>query len=333
MNKDKINIKDNVSKLGKGTLDFLSKTKNALTNAIDQNDDGKFDMQDISDIADSVSSNVKNSTQTIKNSAREKVLALELKSLKPIFEETLYSADFFLPKFIRITDRDKKYAESEVCQGSIGYFTEPKGIRLVNIFRDSITSFGISFYPDESSEFYYIDPSDRDRYIALDNYFNYLKIERISELQTLAQSLGAKYFKVTYKEEQTSFSEKQVKSCNNISEVTSLDFDHSSIEKKYSTIEIAAEMNCPGHEPVMPMLKYLQRDPSVKSLISMRMDKTSPLSHQKFMIQLSNSSGIKESDAAKIDAVLKSMKCSSNTTVASEAKNESRRYLDYEIDF
>ena len=48
-------------------------------------------------------------------------------------------------------------------------------------------------------------------YIALDEYFSYLKIERINELQMIAKSLGAKHFKVTYKEEQTAFSEKSSK--------------------------------------------------------------------------------------------------------------------------
>ena len=65
----------------------------------------------------------------------------------------------------------------------------------------------------------------------------------------------------------------------------------------------------------------------------MRMDETAPLLHQKFMLKLSNSSGLKENEAAKIDAVLKGMKCTGNTTVVSEVHNESRRYLEYEIDF
>lgn len=47
----------------------------------------------------------------------------------------------------------------------------------------------------------------------------------------------------------------------------------------------------------------------------------------------SNSSGIRESDVAKIDAVLKGMKVGGNATVFNEAKNESRRYLEYEIEF
>ena len=83
----------------------------------------------------------------------------------------------------------------------------------------------------------------------------------------------------------------------------------------------------------MTQLKYMQRDPSIKTLVAMRMDVSSPLSHQKFMLKMSNSSGIKESDAIKIDAVLKCMKLNGNASVASEAKNEAKIYIEYEIDF
>ena len=38
-------------------------------------------------------------------------------------------------------------------------------------------------------------------------------------------------------------------------------------------------------------------------------------------------------DAVKIDAVLKGLKYVGNTTVASEVKNEARRYLEYDIEF
>lgn len=83
----------------------------------------------------------------------------------------------------------------------------------------------------------------------------------------------------------------------------------------------------------MPQLKYMQRDPSIKTLVAMRMDSESPLSQQKYMLKMSNSSGIKESDAVKIDAVLKGLKVAGNASVTSEAKSESRRYLEYEIEF
>ena len=55
----------------------------------------------------------------------------------------------------------------------------------MNIFQDSIDAFGLTFYPDRESEFYYIDPSDRNAYIALNDYFSHLKLVRINELQKL----------------------------------------------------------------------------------------------------------------------------------------------------
>lgn len=298
---------------------------------IDQNDDGKFNLEDVSVIAGVVGGTVKKGAQALKENAEEKARQLELKTLQPIFTDALSDADFLMPKFIRVVERDKKRAESEVCQGSIGYTSDQKGLRVVNVFKDSVDVFGLAFYPDSEYEFYYVDPCDRDRYIALDEYFAYLKIARINELQKLAQDLGAKYFKVTYKEEQSSFSEK--KALANAKAIAKLDAEHSLAERKYSTIEIAAEMEFPGHDPVKPQLKYMQRDPSIQTLVAMRMDNSAPLMNQKFILKMSNSSGLKESDAVKIDAVLKGLKYSGNTTVASEAKNESRRYLEYDIEF
>lgn len=333
MAEKKFSLKSAVQGAGKNASDFLGKAKEAIVRSTDQNDDGKFDKDDISAIAESVSESVKNSAQAFKENAEEKSRQHELKRLQPIFVETMSDADFLMPKFIRIVERDKKYAESEVCQGSIGYYSEQKGLRIINIFRDSIENYGLTFYPDNSSEFYYVDPSDRDSYITLDEYFAYLKVERINELQMIAKSLGAKHFKVTYKEEQASISEKKAKGTAKIAGIGGADAEHTYSSEKYSTVEIAAEMECPGHKPVEPQLKYLQRDPSIKTLVAMRMDESAPLSHQKFMIKLSNSSGIKESDAVKIDAVLKGLKLTGNASISNEAKNESRRYLEYEINF
>lgn len=333
MAEKKFNLKSAVQDASKSASGFLGKAKDAIVRSTDQNDDGKFDREDISAIADSVSESVKSGAHALKESAEEKSRQIELKLLQPIFTETIDTADFCMPKFIRITERDKKYSTSEVCQGSIGYFSDHKGFRVVNIFSDSIEPFALTFYPDKGSEFYYVDPTDRDRYIALDEYFGYLKEERINELQMIAQSLGAKHFKVTYKEEKTSFTQKKSKGNVKATGIASSEADHSYLDEKYSTFEIAAESDYPGHEPVMPQLKYMQRDPSIKTLVAMRMNPESPLYHQKFMLKMSNSSGIKESDAVKIDAVLKGLKATGNASVESEAKNESRRYLEYEIDF
>ena len=197
-----------VSDAGKTARNLFDKSRDFATQVVDQNDDGKLDFADVTAIAGSMGDAVKKSTQVIKETAEDKARKIELKTLKPFFPDSLDNADFLLPKFIRVTDRDKKHAESEVCQGSIGYFSDQKELRVMNVFKDSIEVFGLTFYPDCDCEFYYVDPSDRDRYIALNDYFTYLKTARIIELQKIAQDLGAKHFRVTYKEEQALSCEK-----------------------------------------------------------------------------------------------------------------------------
>ena len=55
--------------------------------------------------------------------------------------------------------------------------------------------------------------------------------------------------------------------------------------------------------------------------------------HLKYTLKLSNSSGIKEKDAIKIDAALKALKIAGSASFVSEARSESRRFFEYEIDF
>ena len=334
--KKKIDLGNLAAKAGKSASALWGNAKKTFVQAADQNDDGSFDMKDVSAIAEAIGNAAKTTAAAVKNNAEEKSRELERKMLQPIFIEDLDNADFLLSKLIRVAEIDKKHALSDVCKGSIGFISEQKDLRIIHIFRDKVDHFGLTFYPDADCELYYVDPSDRDRYIALDDYFGYLKVERINELQKIAQDLGAKHFRVTYKEQKSTFSGSAVKSKANIKAVTghaTAETEHDLSASSLSAVEVAAEMECPGHAPTEPKLRYLQRESSIQTLISLRMDKNSPLTHQKFTLNLSNSSGIKEKDAIKIDAALKAMKISGNTTVANEVRNESRRFFEYEIDF
>lgn len=336
MDKKKLGLGAVAAGAGKNAKDIFGKARDAIVNVADQNDDGTFDLKDVSVIADTIGSAAKNTASSVISSAEEKSRELERKLLQPIFVEDLDDAEFLISKLIRITDIDKKRAESEVCQNSIGYVSEQKDLRIINIFKGKLDAFGLTFYPDTDCELYYVDPSDRNRYIALDDYFSYLKVARVNELQKIAQDLGAKHFRVVYKEQKTKFSSKAVKAkgtgkCAGNSVAADVERDLSATEA--STVEVAAEMDCPGHPPIEPKLCYLQREPSIQTLIALRMDESSPLTHQKYTLKFSNSSGIKEKDAVKIDAALKAMKISGNTTVTSEVQNESRRFFEYEIDF
>lgn len=337
MEKKKVDLGAVAEETGKSAKAFWGRAKDSIVKVVDQNDDGALDMEDVSAIAETISNAARTTASAVKANAEERSREMERRMLQPIFAEDLDTADFLITKLVRITDIDKKHAESVVCQGSIGYVTVQKDLKIINIFKDKIDAFGLTFYPDTDCELYYVDPSDRDKYIALDDYFSYLKVARVNELQKIAQDLGAKHFRVTYKEQKTTFSSGAVKAKASVKSPTgdsaTIDAEHDLASTAVSTVEVAAEMDCPGHAPCEPKLYYLQREPSIQSLISLRMDETSPITHQKYTLKLSNSSGIKEKDAIKIDAALKAMKISGNTTVTSEVRNESRRFFEYEVDF
>ena len=329
----------------KGNL--INRAKNRLINTIDQNDDGSVDFKDVAMVADNVSSAAKKMASSFQGSViqgsnqignwmNQAMLEAERNALRPVFPDDLGGTEFVMPPLIRVADIDKKHAESEVCKGSIGYMSEHSGMKVANVFADCIERFGIELYPNKTSEVYYVNPSDRDHYIALDEYFDYLRIARVNELQKIAQDLGAKYFKVTYLEEKKTLSshslKAQEKGIFKKSGNMNASIDHSDSEKTYSKSEVAAEMYFVGHDPIEPKLVYFQNNQTVRNLIDLRMaDNT--MTSQKIMINCSNTSGIKTKDAIKIDAALKSMKCSGNTTMVSEAQSEERRVFMYEIEF
>lgn len=336
MESKKIKVADLAVSVGKNAEELLGKTMETVVKTVDQNDDGALDFKDVAVIAESIGNSAKKAVTAAKDKAEARSHEAERSQLRPLFLEDLDSPDFLMSKLIRITEIDKKRAESPVCQGSIGYTSILKDMRIVNIFRDRASDFGLSFYPDIDFGVYYIDPSDRNHYIALDEYFQYIKRARLSELQKIAQGLGATHFRVTYREQESASSSSSVKAKTKGKTVgagSDTEASHDQSQSENSSFRFAAENVFPGHEPVMPKLCYLKHDPFIQSLVEMRMDPTSPTKHQVLTLQLSNSSGIKVKDAVKIDAALKTMKISGNASVTSEAKSEAHQFFEYEIDF
>lgn len=313
------------SDTAKGVSDFIDKTGKDITRAIDQNGDGKLDFADLQAISDRI--------QAGQAAAQRKA---DLERLKPLFPEEFERAEFLFPKMIRIAEIDKPHSENAVCEGSVGFKTVQDDMTVITIFRNQIKEFGLSFYPELENSVYYVDPCDRDHYILLDDYFSYMKMQRVAELQRIAQLLGAKHFRVTYKERSKSVSSDSFNTTDGLqtaSAKANIQVDRAVSNSAMSAISIEAEMRFPGHSPIKPDLHYLKKEINITNLIEMRMDPLSPLQHQHFIIEMSNSSGIKIKDAVKIDAMLKFMKIASNTSVVTEAQNEARRILEYEIDF
>ena len=336
MEKEKINLGNAAAGAGKLAASFFSKAKDAVVNTVDQNGDGKLGLDDVSAVTDTVKAALKESSDRWSEKQEQRRREKELETLRPLFESDVDKPDFSLPKLIRIAKMDDKHAQSEVCKNSIGYTFPGKDMDVLTIYPGHIEYFNLRFHQELGDGLYYVDPADRDYYIALNDYYNYLKIQRISELQTIARDLGAKSFSVIYKEYQKSASELNVQGKANLKagkkQGATIDAAHHSRENSFSKIEVAAKMEFIGHEAQRPTLKYFKKDPQIQTLVDLRMGDNT-LKHQVYTLELSNSSGIKYEDAVKIDSAIKEMNASSKISVASEALNEARRIFEYEIDF
>ena len=308
------------------------KAKEAVTSSaesfiqsIDKTGDGKFDLEDVAEIK-----------RQFQEKQRQAKLKRDLDALNPIFSDNLTDGDFFLPKMLQLAEMDKKHASNPICEGSIGHEMLVKDLRIVTVYRDQTSHWGLRFYPDENQDFYYVDPVNPQLYIAIDYFFDYLRQARIGELQRIAQDLGASNFKVTIKErKKTLYKKSQTEKITGKYKSTTVGVqgDHSTSNSEMSEGEIAVQASFEGHAPKQPQLNYYKNEPQINDLIQMRLHQENAIRDQHLFLQCAHSSGITEKTAASIDAAFTAMKCTGNTTFTSEAQNETRQIFQYDIVF
>ena len=315
-----------VKQAGVKAGDAVGKAKDVVVQVVDQNGDGKVDLEDVKLVGEQV----KHETKKIVDFAQEKMNAKKVKSLNPFYASDLERTT--LPKLVQIVSRDKNYDDNSLCKGSIGFMSDNKTMTLLNVFTDSIQDFKLSFYPNEHNRFYYVDPSNENLYIALDNYYDYLKIARVSELQSVAQLLGAKHFKVSYKEQTESYVNKKG-SMKGKGHGVQAEAKQTVDTKSRYKMSIESEMYFSGHQPFQPVLQYLKNDPAINSLISMRMAEEGDFQKQNLEIKLSDSSGLNKELSTKIDEVLSKFKFKLEASMTQQYKKESNSSLIYEIEF
>jgi len=262
--------------------------------------------------------------------------------LRPVFDESLQSKGF--PDVIRVCEPDKQHQDSPVCQNAVGHYVATKDMNVLNLYMDNASNYGLSFYPSLAEDVYYRHPFNENRYISLDEYFYQLKKEKVDELLQIAQSLGAKYVKITLMAEKKSFTGASAKASAKgptkgkdqkkdvIKAETGINADYSS--KTLIDVEVSAETKFKGHLPTPPELKYFSNEHDIQTLINMRMNDPNDLHEQTYTIKYSNSSKIKAATAAKLDVALKKMKLlNANASVSAEIEDESRLYYKYHIEF
>lgn len=111
--------------------------------------------------------------------------------------------------------------------------------------------------------------------------------------------------------------------------------EFSSSEKQYTNFSVAAESYFDGSgEPVRPELQYYRHEQDIQNLIKMRLNGDhNAIQSKTYTLKYNSTATIKELEAAKIDAALKTLGCSGNTSVTSEVQKENRMVLEDLIEF
>lgn len=324
----KTKFKDFTSTVGDKTKDFASvlsdKTKVAASSVADATKTAFTN----------VSESIKENNQQISEQIDKAIYEKDKKRLCPFFEEDLRNENFSMPAMIRIVDYDKR-RDNKACQGAIGFETNTKDMKVLNIYSEFVPMLNLRFYPHVKESVYYIDPCYKNLYISLDDYFAYLKKVRVDELQTVAQDLGAKQVTITLKEQKKSLTSKNAKGSIGGRGI-SASANTTTRNNELLNLEVAAKVDFVGKDnPIEPNLVYFKNESDVNALIKMRLnpENRNNILSKTYSFLYSNTSGIKVNEAVKIDEALSHMNYNAGYSIVNEALSESRTILEYSIQF
>ena len=280
-----------------------------------------------------VAENVKVGSEQLGDKLDQMKYDSDKKRLCPIYKEEILATDFVLPVLLSIVDYDKR-RENKACEGAVGFWTG-KDIKVLNIYREFVDLLGVTFYPVLEETVYYVDPCYPNLYIKLDEYFAYLKKVCVDELTTVAQDLGAKHVEIVLKSKQKS-SQSQSGAGNLGGLNLGGDMSFSKARSEIAGVEVAAKIDFGGNEtPVEPSLVYFRNESDINALIKMRLNPSNEnkILSKTYSLQYGNSSGIKVSEAQKIEAALVLSNYSAGSSFTSEVMSENNTILEYSIVF
>ena len=244
-----------------------------------------------------------------------------------------------MPAIIHVVEKDKKHADSKACEHSLGHLSEENGITVLNVYPPHMKDLGVSFFPNAERRIYYVDPVQKDLYIDIQEYFQQLKLARVNELEQLAYALGATHFEILFKTNTVELEKAKKKAELGVKKgkkkLVDVKAEHDEKEMKKESIEVAKALDLGGHsDPQVPELVYFKDNTDIQNLIYMRMDKKNNLKRKECSIKYSYSSGITESDAAKIQGAVDKMGGgSAGVSLMNETLTESHTTLIYKIEF
>lgn len=311
----------------------LVKTKNVFSAAADLIlDTSKMAI----DFSKEVSHNVKKVFDDVNTNLQDNSTRKKLEKYKPIFIDNVPNN---YPKILYVVDYNNRMKIKE-CEGAVGFYENISNAEVVCIYQSDFDKFpNIEFYPNNTpvASVYYEHPIVKNQYIDINEYFEILNKQRVNELEEIAISLGAKYFRVRIVESTKSSDETKTDAKVKIKlpnqDSTDLSIDKKNEQNNYRVIGIESEMRLPGGEPKAPELRLWSKDESINNLIKQRLSDYNRIQSKIYSLNYNTGTGIKEKEAAQIDGVLKGLKIGVSGSVQKKVKEEGRKRLEYCIEF
>lgn len=264
----------------------------------------------------------------------------------PVSLEMFEADEHQLPEMLHVVDKDDRF-DDPLFSSAVGFKEDVKGLTAVRILTKSAGEpLGLKMVPVANEGAYMQDPFRLHRYIAIDDYAEYMRQARVDELTEIAQKLGAKHIKVTLCEEKKVYTktkqtakvkadakEKLVQDGKGKAEA-----EKAVSEKEYVNSQILLEANFPGGEPEQPTLEFF-RNPKMESLIRMRMEPPEKRLKGPYSVEMkyTTSADMSQKKAANIDVALKKWKLSGgagvNATITEDVQHSNRLVLICQIIF
>ena len=263
----------------------------------------------------------------IAEKAKEKKREMDFLRLKPVFKDDLSAPNL---------DEDKN-KDHPIMEGAIGRIEKAKGSRILVIYTPYTELLGVDFYPKAvDGDVFFANKYHHNKYVDLNSFFDYEKREKVSELEHIAQSLGATEFEIRmYYEHKVYVGENSKGKVGSKKRKipANAEFNQEKKSKSYEKSDLVSHLTFKGNEPTIPELHYFKNDPSINSLINSRMHKDNPIGEQTVSLKYSDSSSININNAGKIDVALKQLKIGTNLTIKHQAVEESTWHIGYKIVF
>lgn len=290
-----------------------------------------------SDIGKKAADNIQEGAKVLSENMKNDSYLRRMKKYNPLFPEKYHSQDFKLPNMIVIVD-DAIRRDIDVCEGAIGWTDNSTGMEILFLYDEYIEQSGITFIPVASCDAaYYVDSFDKSRYIRTDCIFGKAHEEKLSELKTIAHSLGALCCTIEIVES-TSEAEVSKKSGSLglrykiVSAGGSYNNSSTSLNKNSRSGKIIAEFEG-GTKPTRPKLKWFAQDNNINALIDMRCSGNNSLKNEVLELSGTSHSTMSVKTACAIDLSIMKIGGKSSISMENQATKEHNSKLIFEVYF